>query len=216
MRKARLIRMSDDWYRSTEWSLAARADFEARLQRSRSWNRPQYLRIKALALIGTEQTVEPMTLLQRILDEYPDSLDASSAMELIGDLRQQAGDLTGAERAYRDLIEARPDLNATTGQARISLGEVLLKQHGIEAVDEVRSLIRESDSELRFNSSIVRALVPNAQAAELVGDRELQVSEAKRALQLIDAPPQLSRKPEIGVPNPSPDEINEIKRLARP
>src|SRR4051794_38999265 len=43
-------RVSDDWYRSPGWSRDDEAHFEQKLARARGANRPQYLRLKGLAL----------------------------------------------------------------------------------------------------------------------------------------------------------------------
>jgi len=43
--------VADDWFRSSDWSGDAQEEFERRLSRAGASSRPQYLRIKALALI---------------------------------------------------------------------------------------------------------------------------------------------------------------------
>jgi hypothetical protein len=42
--------MAEDWFRTPGWDDGAREDFERRLARARPHNRPQYLKIRALAL----------------------------------------------------------------------------------------------------------------------------------------------------------------------
>lgn len=42
-----------DWFRTPDWDAPARAAFEARLARAKSFNRAQYRRIKALVLLNT-------------------------------------------------------------------------------------------------------------------------------------------------------------------
>lgn len=207
--------MADDWYRSSDWYSKAIEDFELRLKRSRGYNRPQYLRIKALALLGVGLVDEGRMLLQRIVEEYPDSLFWASAQENLGDVARSKGHLKDAERAYRHLLAERPDLNATSGEVRLSLAEVLLERSGQDAVNEVRLLLRASEPDIRWNSTLFRALLLSARAAELAGDSELQVSESLRALSLVDADPQISHKPSIGGPRPSDSELAILRRLAR-
>jgi hypothetical protein len=66
--------MSDEWHRSPDFSDAAMRDFEKRLSKARRYNRPQYLRIKAVSLsdLGSfEADSTAVALLRRIIDEYP-------------------------------------------------------------------------------------------------------------------------------------------------
>lgn len=83
--------MPPDWFRSTAWDEQARTEFEAKLARSAAHNRPQYLRIKAIALDGAGLTDDALTLLERVTDDYPDSLDCVSAFELQGDILRRSG-----------------------------------------------------------------------------------------------------------------------------
>lgn len=204
--------MADDWYRSSEWSPEAIEDFETRLQRSQK--RSQYLRLKAIALIDAGCVEPAKMLLERVVDEHPDSLDTRHAQEVLGDLFREQGDLVRAEQFYRGLLESFPDLNATSREVRLSLGEVVLELHGTRAVEEVRYLLRDAEPDIRFNSTMFRALLLSALLAEAAGDLALQVSEAHRALELLDAGPQLSHKPTIGVPTPTDAQLADLRRLA--
>ncbi len=71
-----------DRYRRETWSEADETDFEARLGRARSWNRAQYLRIQAvhLAETGGRRLIRvALGLLDRMFEEYPDSIDIAPA-----------------------------------------------------------------------------------------------------------------------------------------
>jgi hypothetical protein len=68
--------VSDDWFRTGRWNDEERAAFEARLARARSYNRPQYLKIKAAALREAGMPAVAVELLNRVLDHYSDALDA--------------------------------------------------------------------------------------------------------------------------------------------
>ena len=109
--------MPTDWFRTPAWDEQARTEFEAKLARSASQSRPQYLRIKAVALDGAGLTDDALGLLSRVIDEYADSLDCAFAHELRGDMFRRRGDLAAAEVCYRSVIARRPDLNATSGMA---------------------------------------------------------------------------------------------------
>lgn len=61
--------MPTDWFRTPDWDAVARDDFERRLARARPYNRPQYLKIKAIALREDGQTDASRAMLHRALDD---------------------------------------------------------------------------------------------------------------------------------------------------
>jgi tetratricopeptide (TPR) repeat protein len=74
--------MGEEWFRKTSWTSEESEDFFTRLKRSRQFSRSQYLRIQAshLAHAGTRHlTLEAMTLLDLLFEEYPDQLEMASA-----------------------------------------------------------------------------------------------------------------------------------------
>lgn len=79
--------MEDEWFRSPGWSEADRADFEARLARSRKYNRAQYLRIKGLALSGAVEVAGARGLWLRVLADDGEfaMLEGFTALEHLGD-----------------------------------------------------------------------------------------------------------------------------------
>ena len=80
--------MSDhEWYRSPDWDASEQARFATKLARARPHNRPQYLRIKALALLDTGAAVSEkagVQLLHQVL-ETGDSFEAAAAHERLGE-----------------------------------------------------------------------------------------------------------------------------------
>ena len=191
-------------------------DFEERLRRARPTSRAQYLRIKAVSLAHTGNEIGAVELLERVTREYPDEwVQVAPSYELLGELHRNAGDLVGAEQAFRACIAASPTLNATTGEARIALGEVLL-EHGITRADEVAQLLTESRDDGRLNTSVFRWNLLSARLAAVLGDAETAKLAAEGALALIDAPPQFSRHLTVGVVTPPAELVAELERLARP
>src|SRR5260370_25482471 len=114
-----------DWFRDPAWDRATRKDFEERLNRARIGSRPQYLRIKALALRDAQKLGGAKELLNRLVNDYPESLDCRQGLELLGDIARREGVIETAERNYREVIRRWPDLNATTGMVEVSLAELL-------------------------------------------------------------------------------------------
>lgn len=204
--------MGDEWFRSTEWDSAAREDFQRRLDRSRKTSRSQYLRIKAIALGDVGNIDGALELLRRVVDEHPDSFDVPHATELIGDYERASGRLAEAELAYRYVLAHWPHLNKTSGMVHISLAEVLLAQ-GRE-VTEALELLEEAVPHLKFNSQIFRWNLALARAADVQGDVETRRQAARRALELTEQRPQLSRHPEVGLARPDLATIGLLRRLA--
>ncbi len=187
---------SDEWFRSSDWDAPARAEFETRLARARPYNRPQYLTIKALALEASGQDADAVTLLRRVLAEYPDSLDAAYSDERLADHYLARGDAPAAERHYRRSMELRPDLNATTGEVYIGLAEALSAQQRYE--EALQALDYLPATNLTLNHGMCRWNAALADAALGVGEFEVARDAASQALALLRAPDQFSRHGGVG------------------
>lgn len=185
-----------EWYRTPEWDAAARADFERRLSRARG-QRSEYLRIKAQALHDAGLLDEAADAYQRFIDEYPDDLSVSYVHELLGDVARAQGRLEEAARCYRHLLTLRPLLD-NSGMVDVSLAEVLLE---LGHPDEAAAALAEVDEQTlaTFNSKLFRYLVACARVASARSDAERAASTAAQALKLVNAPPQYSRHPTVGL-----------------
>ena len=205
--------MPTEWYRTTAWDVPAREEFEARLRRARADNRPQYLRIKAHALAGAGRRRDAEGLLRRLLAEYPDAFDAPSAMELLGGLAAEEGRLAEAVDWYRRLLGRRPDLDTTTGTARISLASAFVRlgrhEEALAALDDV------DDAALTMNSAVFSYRLVLAEAAAGLGDRDTAAQAARAALDLLDAPDQFSRHPGVGRARPTRAQLRRLRALVR-
>lgn len=84
-----------DWFRRSTWSASDKEEFEARLRRARPAGRAQYLRIQAVYLseTGRDDLVPPaIELLDRLLAEYPDSMQVALAEQLRARCYERMGD----------------------------------------------------------------------------------------------------------------------------
>ncbi len=195
--------MTEDWFRSPGWDDDARGDYERRLARARPHNRPQYLKIKALALRDAGQPEAAAELLHRAL-ETPGvyAFEAAHVTELLGDLRRQAGGVAGAERLYRQLLADGPSPNGTSGSITISLAELLIEHApGDQAAAEAAALLKDWENvpQLQFDSQLFRWHVAHARLALRVGDHDLARRSAGVALELSARGPQLPRHPTVGL-----------------
>jgi hypothetical protein len=105
--------MEDEWFRSRGWGDANRADFEARLARSRGYNRAQYLRIKGLALRDAGEIDGARGLWVRVLgdDGKFSKMEGFAALEHLGDSYIEDDPML-AEHYYRRLLADNPGLKS--------------------------------------------------------------------------------------------------------
>src|SRR5438094_5755203 len=158
---------SADWFRDPGWDRATRDQFEERLNRGRLGNRAQYLRIKALALRDAGELHGAKELLNRVVSDYPDSMDCGFCLELLGDIAREEGSSETAEKNYRDVIRRWPDLNGTSGMVEVSLAEVLTESAGLERHEEALRLLDSALERGRMmNSDLVRSNLALAMVAE--------------------------------------------------
>lgn len=202
-----------DWYRTDEWDSAAQADFYSRLGRAQRASRPQYLRIKGLALeaAGLDEAAEGLWL--RTLDEYPDDIGAVTVREHLGDLAVRRGRLQEAERFYRSIFDEAPHGSMTSGMVFVSLAEVLV---ATDRPREALLLLETADVEdlETFTSNLFRWYVVHANAARAAGDPNTAAADASYALTLVDQPSQYARRPGIGVVAADETLLLHLRRLA--
>ena len=117
-----------------------------------------------------------------------------------------------AESSYRHVLALWPDLNTTSGMVHTSLAEVLLAQD--REVTDAMDLLEQAVPHLRFNSQIFRWNLALARTADRLGDLETRRHAARRALELAEQGPQLSRHPDVGLARPDSATLEFLRRLA--
>lgn len=207
-----------EWYRWPDWSPADQVDFEARLKRSWSSNRHQYLRIKGLALAADGQTDAAKALFLRVLDSEDEfsELSKAGALENLADLHMHS-DPAEAERYLRRLLAEYPTLNATTGMAEVTLAEILVKRRNQSSVIEAMELLRAWVARDRspFPINMFRWHLVLIDAAEIMGDRETARSSARTALELVEMGPVFPRHKTVGVVHAEAKTLKRLKKLAK-
>jgi hypothetical protein len=211
----KMTRVSEEWFRSPGWDETACEDFERRLARARVSNRPQYLRVKALALRDCGQSKAAKALLLRILD-YPGvyAFEVAFTNELLGDLASQDGDPALAEEYYRRVLQ-EPSLNGTTGDVEVSLAELLIGEGGArtsEALELLNSWLARPG--MKFDNQLFRWHLALIHAAEQTGDRNTVHKAANTALELAARGPQLPRHKDVGLVRPDASTLRRLRKLA--
>ena len=175
-----------EWFRRTSWTDADQADFEARLKRSRSsFHRAQYLRLQAshLQQVGERLLTEAaLRLLDRVIAEYPEPSQLSSALQQRAECLVDLGCPEEALTAYVAALEARRREPRWGNLAHLGLAELVLALKrpdlypaAIQALDEFQEpqMLPAND----YRNAAARALI----AAER-GDDALARDWACRAL----------------------------------
>jgi tetratricopeptide (TPR) repeat protein len=182
-------RLVKDWFRNSTWSPSDKGEFEGRLQQARPEQRPQYLRIQAvhLAETGREDLLPPaIELLERLLAEYPDSLEVASAQHLRARCHGRMGETLKAVEAYRAAIETERRHQNVRTDAVLDFALFVGEQKLESLFDEVDPLLDAHVAELRplpvqrFKFHAARALLAeNRDRGKARGEAYLALTEAE-------------------------------------
>ncbi len=209
--------MPTDWFRTPDWDAAARDEFERRLARARPHNRPQYPKIKALALRDADETEPARALLHRALAE-PGVYDfeAAHVTELLGDLSREDGDGDEAEARYRHVLATWPTLKGTSGSIEISLAELLVDRGGNQPAEEAMRLLDTwlARPQLQFDSQLFRWHLALIRLSLRAGDEETVQRAANTALTLAARGPQLPRHKTVGLVTTDEATLRWLRDLA--
>lgn len=186
-----MARVTDEWFRSPAWDEAARGDFERRLTAARPNVRAQYLRLKALSLLGTTALDDARDLLRRSLEEPGLSpVQRASALEQLARIALQDGDPALAEHHYRAVLAGEATDAAsrlgTTGTVEIGLAELLIDSGDDASIDEAAGLLSGwiARSGLRQPAQLFRWNIALLRIAQADGDRDTARDVARTALAL--------------------------------
>ena len=211
--------VADDWFRSSDWSANAQEEFERRLGRARAFNRPQYLRIKALALIehgGKPQAAGARQLLVRLIETYPESLDVVLAHEHLGELDAREGRPREAVAHFRAALQLSPKRNVC-GDAALRLPETLIEQGNDDQRAEASRLLDAiAEADLVFASQRFRYAVARARLAQASGYEAEAKAYAENALtEAARDTPDFPRHPTVGLVKADRKVLKEMRKLAR-
>jgi len=209
--------VADDWFRSAEWSEAAREGFEARLRRARPYNRAQYLRIKGLALAEAGEVDAARDLWLRVLQctDERTAGDRATALEHLG-ASYANDDPAAAEAFYRRLLTEFPTLKGTSYTVEIALAELLAERGREEDVEEALGLLESfiSRGMVQFPDVLFRWHLVLVRLSELTGETDQARRSARAALELANRGPVFSRHKEVGVVRIDRRTLRRLRELA--
>jgi hypothetical protein len=212
----------DDWFRSADWDDAARTDFEARLARSRLYNRVQYRRIKAIALLRSGDPIREEAgagLLRENL-ALSDLADHERVLTLVllAEHDQLCGRLAEAESSLRQALAiAGPGGSGTSGEEEIALAEILLARGGEASLEEAKRLLDRRASEMPlFVRSRYRLAVASAHACLALRQPADAAQWAAVALDLAATRHSgLARHPALGLVTSTDQELRWLRDVAK-
>lgn len=210
---------ADDWYRSADWDADAQALFARKLARAALHNRPQYLRIKGLALLEADDPRRNQAgedLMRRVVSEYPDStFDVSIAYEELAERAAAAGDIDAALELFRAEMRAELGTNVR-GTAELKLAELIVGERRTDLLAEAEIALDTvlADDQvlggLRFRYAVARARL-----AALTDEPDEAAAFALGALHLADVDaPISSAHPDFGRVDADDRLFAEIEALA--
>lgn len=194
--------MATEWFRRSSWTPADQAEFNAKLVRARPHKRSQYLRIQALHLAEAGCNHEALTLLDRVIAEYPDPLQLTQAHQQRGDCLLALGSPDAALDAYWAAIEVQRAFPNVRTSAPLDYAFTVARLERRELFGRALSVLDELAGEdggivfqiEQFLESTARALIADAQAQPEAS------GWAKRALEAAAATHSgIARHPSVGL-----------------
>jgi hypothetical protein len=214
--------MGDEWYRDPAWGKADQQHFEEKLRRARPRSRPQYIRLKGLALASSKKRRERRAapeLFRRVIREHSDDeLQAAMAWADLGRFHEEEGENEFAAEAYRSCIGAEASMSGgglRTG-SELALAEVIIRARWEDRYPEALALLEVAqEAGLTFKVERWRWLIAQARIAACTGRSSDAGSFAGDALTLLDDPSaDFPRHPDVGLINPDRSTVRELKGLA--
>jgi hypothetical protein len=211
----------EEWFRSSRWDDASRAEFEARLARARPSSRVQYRRIKALALLdagdpASERAAADLIEQNLALPDLPQH-ERVLALVVLASRDRSRGRLSDAERRIREALDlGGPDGSGTTGEEEIALAEILLAKGGEQDLREAKRLLDRRASALPLLvSSRYRLAVAQTRTLLALGQAEDAAEWAATALRLAAAEHSgLPSHPGLGLIEAPGHELSWLRAVA--
>ena len=181
---------TEDWYRRSEWTPEASAEFEARLSRSRR-QRSEYLRIQALTLSESTQknsAKAAIELAMRFLALKKAGLGVAQMHASIAKALTTLGDPVGAIDAYVAATDAEYSQPNVRGYHYIDFAWFAATHSRTEVFEKVLSIVERNrkDQDLAFPAIRYRFFGAMALISSALGDRQSAKRMAQNALEASD------------------------------
>jgi len=212
--------MTGAWFRRTTWSPSDRADFFARLARSRSIGaRAQYLRIQAshLQQIGTEPMYQAaLELLDQLLTDYPRPVELAMAHGQRAECLAGLGRSEEAVAAYRAAFGVQRRFPHAIALAHIEFAELVLKLGRADLFSEALAVLDEFGGNEMLPILMYRYAAAHAHLCKATGNRTEARHFARAAIAAATKPTSgLQFHPDLGLVSTDSEELSRLWQLAR-
>jgi tetratricopeptide (TPR) repeat protein len=180
--------MSDEWFRRHSWTEADKAEFFARLGRSRTlFHKAQYARIQAYELHqagGVRYAQEALELLDMIVNSWMGDAQRASVHHQRAECLRDLGRDADAVEAYRDTFAEQRRLPSYLTNAHLDFAWWVAASGKRELFDEAMSILDEfsRDGGINFPASVYLAEGARALIQHARGDHESASAHARRSL----------------------------------
>jgi tetratricopeptide (TPR) repeat protein len=174
-----------EWFRRSTWSDADREDFNARLKRSRgASSKAQYLRLQALHLAEAGHHAGAIELLDRLLAEFPDSIDTAQAHAQKAESLAKLGQPEAVIGEYRAALQRERDFPNVRTNAWLDFAWFVVEKEMTALYDEVARDLEKFRDEggLKFPAIEYRYATLQALLADARGEKTRAREFAQQAL----------------------------------
>ncbi|MBK9529265.1 MAG: hypothetical protein IPO41_13355 [Acidobacteria bacterium] len=143
--------MADDWFRKVSWTDGERNDFFERLNRSRKYNRAQYLRIQASHLAGNKDLASlsaALDLLEILFTDYPERTEMASAYLQKAECLLELGRVSEALIYVKKAIDFQRGFPNVQTQAPIQFGLMVLEHDLFDEFESVVLILNEFEEDI--------------------------------------------------------------------
>src|SRR5581483_1437593 len=116
--------MATDWFRRTNWTPSAEADFFARLRRAR--DKSQYLRIQAVTLEAAGDYPAALKLIDYYFDLHSEPIWNGTMHQCRASAHAAMGELDRAIAAFRASVEAERSPGGLKTDGWLDFGELVV------------------------------------------------------------------------------------------
>jgi tetratricopeptide (TPR) repeat protein len=189
---------NDDWFRHKTWTPVDRAEFSARVKRSRgAFHKAQYARIQAYELqtVGTPETLRgAIDLLDTILAEWRSEAQLAAVHHQYAQCLLRLGQQERAIESFREVFDAQRQRPGHITQAHLDFGWLCISVPLPQLYSEVLGLLDEFQYVPVFPAHVYRDAAIRAVIHHSRGEHRLARDYAHRALST-----QLPRHPTFNV-----------------
>lgn len=179
----------DDWYRHHSWSASDRAEFFARLAKSRgNFHKAQYARIQAYELHkggGKQYADAALKLLDLVLERWKTDAELAAVHHQRAECLLDLGDVVGALAAYREVFAEQRRVPSYVTNAHLDFAWWVAVSTKQELFDEALSVLKEftRDDGIVFPAASYTAEGARALILANLGDRQQAAKHARNALE---------------------------------